>query len=242
MALDQDLAELIDGPPAKRTYYRAPKPTPREMRSVTAARLERLTMMRRHHEDDPNAAPSMDMTDTFAGVSVGWLSKVFGMDPSDVKKRLADCPAMKRQKSGYVYSLPVAARFLVKPEFDADKFIRSMKPSELPPQLQSAYWQSALMRQKWEENAGHLWRTESVMEVLGDTFKTLKNSMQLFADNLERLTELSDKQREILVAAIDGLQDDMYKSLVDMASQKRTVSSTNEMADVPKLMEDDDLI
>ena len=188
--------------------------------------LDRLVSARRGEDDAP---PSMDMTDTFGGVTVGWLSKVFGMDPSDIKKRLADCPPLHRRKAGYVYSLPVAARYLVKPVFDVRRYIENMKPSELPPQLQRDYWDSALKRQKWEENAGHLWRTESVLEVLGEVFKTIKFSTQLWADNLDRVTGLTPQQRKLLVDMVDGLQNELYEQLVKLSQERQTPSVIGEL-------------
>lgn len=191
--------------------------------------LERLMRIRR--DDLGVGAPTMDMTDTFGGVSVGWLSKVFGMDPTDVKKRLADCPPLHRRKAGYIYDLKVAARFLVKPVFDIQKYLREMKPSELPSQLQKEYWDANLKRQKWEENAGHLWRTEAVLEVLGDTFKLMKFSMQLWADSLERMTGLSIEQKRILVEMVDTLQNEIHEALIVNAAKRKTPNTRGELDD-----------
>jgi hypothetical protein len=234
MALDNDLAELIDGPAKRVPYGHRPVPmtaTLREKRNVTMARLDRLTASRRAQEDDGADSPvdmaRLDLSDVQA-VSVGWLGKVFGMDPSDVKKRLADCPPVARKKSGYVYSLPIAARYLVKPVFDVQSYLKTMKPSELPPILQNAYWDALNKKQKWEENAGQLWRTEKVIEVFGDTFKAIKNDMQLWPDTIERQTELTEAHRSILIKLIDALQDDLYKTLVKMATEKQTPSTVSE--------------
>lgn len=231
MPLDPELAELIDGPAKpdryRRAYYR-PAPadaTPQERRSVTHARLERHASARRVQEYE--GPVSLDLSDVQA-VSVGWLAKVFGIDPSDVKRRLADCPPVARKKSGYVYSLPIAARYLVKPVFDVTTYLKNMKPSELPPVLQSAYWDALNKKQKWEENAGQLWRTEKVIEVFGETFKTIKNDMQLWPDTIERQTELTEEHRSILLTLIDGLQDELYQTLVKMAKEKQTPSTVSE--------------
>lgn len=232
MSLDPELADLIDGPakPSRRarSYFRpVPKtPTLREKRSVTLARLDRLTSSNRAQEY-AEKVPSLDLSDVQA-VSVGWLAKVFRMDPSDVKRRLADCPPVANKKSGYVYSLPIAARYLVKPVFDVTTYLKNMKPSELPPVLQSAYWDALNKKQKWEENAGQLWRTERVIEVFGDTFKTIKNDMQLWPDTIERQTELTDAHRNILLKLIDSLQDELYQTLVKMAKQKQTPSTVSD--------------
>lgn len=209
---DPDIADLLGPAPGAD----ATRPSRRTDRVAKA--LDVLTRDRR--ED-----VSLDVTDIHRGVTVSWLAQVFAMDPSDVKRRLAECPPLHRRKAGYTYDLKQAARYLVKPVFDAKKYIQTMKPSELPTHLQKDYWAGQLARQKYEENAGQLWRAEAVLEVLGETFKTIKFTMQLWADNLERSTGLSNEQRELLRGMVDGLQDEIYQALVEGAKARRTPSS-----------------
>lgn len=172
---------------------------------------------------------STNLQDVHAGVTVAWLSQVFGMDPTTVKKRLADCPPLHRRKAGYIYDLKVAAQYLVKPVFDVKKYLKDMKPSELPSQLQKEYWDAALKRQKWEENAGMLWRTEKVLAVLSETFLLIKSTMQLWTEDLERTTGLDAAQRAELVRMVDGLQNDIHEGLVKMQSRQET---TNMQAEI----------
>ncbi len=228
-----ELSRIATGraPPPPPPKLPPPRPTNQD-RAREA--LERITQRNRHERDDPEAEPSLDMTDVFGGVTVGWLSKVFNMDPSDIKRRLADCPVMHRRKAGYVYDLKLAARYIVKPIFDARKYIETMKPSELPANLQDTYWKSQLARQKYELNAGELWRSADVMMVLGDVFKTIKFTMQLWADNLERQTGLTEKQRFALVGMVDALQNELHQKLVEMKDIKQTPHSG-----VEKTEEDD---
>jgi hypothetical protein len=211
MTEDPDIADLLGPTRVRRGPGRPPKPV--------------------YERDMDVGVPSMDMTDVFSGVTVTWLSKVFGIDPSDVKKRLGECPPLHRRKAGYVYSLPIAARYLVKPVFDVQKYLSTMKASELPNGLQKDYWDAALKRQKWEENAGQLWRTEAVLEVLGEAFKSIKFSMQLWADNLDRVTGLTDEQRKLLIGMVDGLQDEIYQHMVKQAQEKSTQSTRAELKD-----------
>lgn len=182
--------------------------------------------------------------DMMAGVTVSWLSQVFGMDPKTVKAKLADCPPLHRRKAGYVYHLPTACRYLIPPAISAEQYIKTMKPSDLPTAFQQSFWDAALKRQKWEENAGQLWRTDRVREVLGQTFQTIKFTVQLWADTLERQTGLTLEQRELLTELVDGLQEEIYKALVTQASEKKTPSQRgelNEMLGEPgAVIEDDD--
>lgn len=180
--------------------------------------------------------------DMLQGVTVSWLSQVFGMDPKTVKQKLADCPPLHRRKAGYVYHLPTACRYLIPPAITAENYIKTMKPTDLPTAFQQSFWDAALKRQKWEENAGQLWRTDRVREVLGGTFQTIKFTVQLWADTLERQTGLSDDQRNLLVALVDELQSEIYKALVTQAAEKQTTpqrGELNEMLGEPPVVTDD---
>lgn len=182
--------------------------------------------------------------DMHQGVTVSWLAQVFGMDPKTVKQKLADCPPLHRRKAGYVYSLPLACRYLIPPAISAEQYIKTMKPSDLPTAFQQSFWDAALKRQKWEENAGQLWRTERVREVLGQTFQTIKFTVQLWADTLERQTGLSQEQRALLTKMVDGLQEEIYKALVAQAANGRTSSQRGELNEMigepPEAVEADD--
>jgi hypothetical protein len=168
------------------------------------------------------------------------------MDPTTIKKKLKDCPPLARRKAGYVYDLKVAAQYLVKPVFNAEEYLKTMKASELPTHLQDEYWSAQLRRQKWEENAGQLWRTESVIQVLGDVLQKIKFAMQLWPDNVERATGLSDDQRKMLTSMADELLKEVHTGLLQLPLEKTTpptLAETHERA-VPALVphDDDDII
>lgn len=201
------------------------------------AMLDALTQSRRAGRQ-PGAHPHVE--DMLQGVTVSWLAQVFGMDPKTVKSKLADCPPMHRRKAGYVYHLPTACSYLIKPALTTEQIMRNLKPSDLPSQFQQSFWDAALKRQKWEENAGQLWRTEKVREVLGSTFQTIKFTMQLWADTLERQTGLSQDQRDLIVKMVDGLQEDIFKALVSKAADATTGPQAAELDEMLGEVEDED--
>lgn len=209
MTVAEDLSELVGNRPRRN------KRRPADM-------LDRLV-----EKNAQRGGPMVE--DMLAGVTVSWLSQVFGMDPKTVKAKLADCPPLHRRKAGYVYSLPVAVRYLVPPAISTDQFIKTMKPGDLPVAFQQSFWDAALKRQKWEENAGELWRSAKVQEVLGSTFQTIKFTIQLWTDTLERQVGLTPEQRKLLVAMTDSLQEDIYKSLLAQAAENRTGSLLDEL-------------
>jgi len=89
-----------------------------------------------------------------------------------------------------------------------------------------------------------------VLEVFGETFKTLKTTMQLWVDNLDDKGDMDQRQRDRLTEMVDGLLDEMHGRLVDMPNKRRTPSSREDpaaipdslRADVPLPVDDEDLI
>lgn len=200
-------------------------------RQANAARiLQELQVVRQRDEFEgkPSNVKALSTVEVQHGVTVGWLSTVFGMDPSNVRRKLRDCAPIMKRKAGYVYDLKVAAQYLVKPVFNVEQYLKSMKASELPTHLQDAYWSAMRKRQQWEADAGHLWRTEAVMEIFGDVFQTIKFAMQLWPDTVERSMGLTPEQRNMLIVMADGLQTEIHKKLVEMPKLKQTPSTLSE--------------
>lgn len=196
------------------------------------ARLQRLTEMRRQAPD--SAGLYADASSK--GVTVAWLSQVFEIPVPVVKAKLKFCQPKTVRRRGEkmvstYYDIKEAAAYLVTPAFSTADYLRAVKRGELPPALQQQIWDALLKRQKWEENAGQLWRTEKVREVLGGTFQTIKFTIQLWADTVEREVELLPDQRAIIVKLADKLQEEIYNSLVQRAAGEATGPQLDEMPD-----------
>lgn len=239
--MDDDVADLLgfddDKPSLAKRRGRPPAPETTERQNKAAAVLQQLTNSRRRDEfeDAPANIKPVGISEVQHGVTVGTLAGIFGMDPTTVRKKLRDCAPIMKRKAGYVYDLKTAAQYLVRPVFDAEQYLKNMKPSELPTHLQEAYWSAMRKRQQWEADAGHLWRTEAVLEVFGDVFQTIKFAMQLWPDQVERALGLSAEQRAMLIGMSDALQNDIHRKLVEMPKMKRTRSSLADAAETPLL-------
>ena len=234
--MDDDVADLLgfdETPSLAKRRGRPPAPETVERQNNAARVLQALTNSRRkdEFEEAPDHIKPIGISDVQHGVTVGTLAGIFGMDPTTVRKKLRDCAPILKRKAGYVYDLKVAAQYLVRPVFDAEQYLKSMKPSELPTHLQEAYWSAMTKRQQWEERAGQLWRNEAVLEVFGDVFQTIKFAMQLWPDNVERALGLTAEQRTMLTGMADALQNDIHKRLVEMPKQKVTRSSLADATD-----------
>ena len=92
--------------------------------------------------------------------------------------------------------------------------LRSSKPKDLPVEIQKEYWQAQISRQKYEENAGDLWRTTAIVDVFAAVFKSLRQEILLFADTIEAQTGLTSEQREVLFNLSDALLNNLHEALV----------------------------
>lgn len=169
-----------------------------------------------------------ELQSVFNGCSISLLSQIFGLDPREVAKRITPLAASGTRNGYPVYELKEAARYLVEPIVDMEDFIQSMKPSDLPVPVQKAYWEGRLARQRFEENAKLLWRTEKVMDVFVNVFKKLRSTLVMFDDTVEAAAGTTEAQRRIMRQIADGLLNDLRDGLIE---EFQLNAQTNELQD-----------
>jgi Mg2+ and Co2+ transporter CorA len=149
------------------------------------------------------------------------------MSPATAKRRLAGVVPLRFGAQGSpIYAFAEAAPRLCKIEVSDQEFedrIKRMRPQDLPPMIHAVFWDGQNKKATWEKNAKNLWHTEDVVEVLGETFKIVRQTMQLWADDLRQEKRLTDDQALYLQQQVDALQDDIYHRLVRMAKSRETL-------------------
>ncbi len=147
----------------------------------------------------------------YQGANISQLEALLGVDHRMITARLAKSglkPLFKKGNISY-YRVAEVAPHIIKPAFDVEEYIKRMDPRELPKILSKEFWAGMKSRQDYEERAGNLWPTERVVNEVGDLFKLIKMSVLLMADAVERTTELSDKQREIVKNLTHGMLEEL---------------------------------
>lgn len=154
----------------------------------------------------------------YEGASVNQLALLFDKKTTEVSRILAVAKVQPcgERKSYPIYRVIDAAPHLIPPrEADVADVIRNLSPKDLPPALTKEYWAAQHARLKYEEDRGDLWRTDEVIEMMSEVFKTLRMSILLMPDQLEKQSQLSDQQRNIVLNMIDGLLNDLADSLIE---------------------------
>jgi len=84
---------------------------------------------------------------------------------------------------------------------------------DLPPMLRKEFWTGQNARLKFEKDQGELWDTQTVVEYVSEAFKTIRMSLLLLSDGVERDTVLSDVQRDTIKNLIDSTLEDIRERL-----------------------------
>lgn len=162
-------------------------------------------------------------------VSITFMSEALKMDRKTVTRRLADLtPLGYHRGNSPLYDFRQALPYLITPKFDVEKALEKIGTESLPPSLQKDVWDAKLKAQKWRQNAGELWQTEDVLEVLGEAFSRLRTSTQLWIDQIADNHALPTSAQVELADLVNGLQTDLHRTLVEMPKERATYSQLGE--------------
>jgi hypothetical protein len=163
--------------------------------------------------------PVKEMLD--GGFTVSEIARAFRMNPATVRDRVANVRPHGKREERKTYLLRDVAKYLVPvPEEQVHRVMR-MNHMDLPPMLKKEYWIGQSNRLKVREQEGELWNTQSVLDYVGEAFKTIRMEIQLAADRLERETELTDRQREAVKSLMDGMMESIRANLTRIFAAKR---------------------
>jgi hypothetical protein len=190
----------------------------------------------------PDTAAPMTTSAEMAvkGVTTSWLQQVFRLDRLTVIKRLKTVQPVAFLTNGSpLYEVRIAAEHLLVPKADEAMILRSMRSQDLPNHINVAFQQASKLREdalrakrRNEEEAGQLWRTERVLEVLVQTFKTIRDEMQLWVERLSENTDVTEDQRRRFMELVDDLQNQLHEKLVELPKKGRTESVRAEAEEI----------
>lgn len=157
-------------------------------------------------------------------VTTQFLGTVFGLHANTVAKQLAKCPVAEYKPHGGKmhprYHFREAIQYLVEPKVDIATWIANSK--HFPPELNKSFWEAMRVKQKWQLEAGELWRTEDVMEIFGTVFLMIKEQTRLWVERLPDSQDMTTAQYEAFQSQVTALVDDVYHGLIELPKQGRT--------------------
>lgn len=99
--------------------------------------------------------------------------------------------------------------------------VLSMHHTDLPKMLAKEYWYGQNQRLNYLERIGDLFDTSAVVELASDAFKTIRLSLMLVSDAVEREAGLTLAQREIIDRLMHTALETMREKLIDGLEHSR---------------------
>lgn len=151
------------------------------------------------------------------GATITELAALFGMDRKDIRIRIGSIPPSGNRMQSDVWRVRDVAAKLVKLGDDHAEVVArvlAMNHTDLPKMLSKEYWYGQNQRLKYLREVGDLWDTAAIVTLAGDVFKTLRLSLMLASDAVERETGLTGRQREIIENLMHEALNDAREKLV----------------------------
>lgn len=156
----------------------------------------------------------------FEGASISQLGRLFGMDNRTVASKIHAVDPVGRRAGNPIYAVKDAAPFLVETQLDINdievviNYVRKLNHTNLPKMLTKEFWAAMTAKQRFEENAGDLWRTEQVVEAYSELVNTIRMPLVLAIDTVQAEVELSERQRQLMSALIDNLLGELSNAVI----------------------------
>lgn len=162
------------------------------------------------------------------GATVTDLAALFGMDRKEVRARIGDIPPRAKRGNMDVWRVRDVASRLTKFDDSMTDMVRRVLAThhtDLPKMLSKEFWYGQNQRLKYMRDVGDLWDTAAVVALASEVFKTLRLSLMLASDAVERETGLTEKQREIIENLMHSALGNAREKLVVSLTSLRTHSS-----------------
>lgn len=159
--------------------------------------------------DDPETSAII-----YEGASMRQLAIMFKMDAKVVTSKVSSLIPVGRRRGTPIYSIPEAAARLVKPSYDIERVVMNMNHSDLPPMLQNAFWSAQKTRASFEEMMGDLWRTSRVVRLISVLFNSVRMTLLLLPDTIEREAGLTREQKQVVRRVVQGAIVEGRKAIV----------------------------
>lgn len=163
-------------------------------------------------DTDPQAFSAI-----YEGLTIAQLAKMFNVSQDVVAQATAKVKPVRRQGRGYIYSVAEIGPHICRPTTEPEQlaeYIKTLHPNQLPMMLRKEFWQAQRQKQEYEKEAGDLWPTDKVVEKVSGLVKLVAISVRLFSDAVERNSELTDRQKQVIQQLTDGMLDDLRKKMV----------------------------
>lgn len=151
----------------------------------------------------------------YTGCNLSQLCVIFKMDRRTVAEKIHEVPPCDSRGGYPIYQIRDVAPYLVKPAYDVEAYLRRMNHKDLPPMLSKEFWGGLKAKQDYQLREGELWHTTDVIKAVSELLKTLRMSILLQLDTVERDTVLTPVLRKRMMDLTDGALNSTADAIIE---------------------------
>lgn len=156
----------------------------------------------------------------YEGANMSQLSILLKMDDRVLKEKMHGIQPCGKRGNAAIYDVAEVAKRVGKLTAEqVNAAMQRLNHKDLPKELTKEYWAGLRSKQEYLAKEGRFWPTEHVVESYGDLFQLVKMSARLCVDAVERSTDLTERQRNIIKGQMDGMLVD-FRSRVEQLAEK----------------------
>lgn len=166
----------------------------------------------------------VDEKEFYMPVGVSFLAKVLRLNAETIQRRLRTVTPVGHAGTSQnrpLYDFASVVPFLVKPKMDIRTYLRSLNPTDMPPNISKVFWEAERIRTKTLVEAGEAWPTEQVLTVMSQANKMVNDRIPLLVEAM-REEGLDDDLLKKLEAACDQFRTDVHEAFVEFPKSQST--------------------
>lgn len=173
--------------------------------------------------------------------TVAQIAQLFNTDAKTLPRRMKGLVPKGTRKGYKVFNIAEAASRIITPGYEIEEFIRQMSPQEMPVLLSKEFWNGQNARINYEKALGNLWPTEDVVAALGEFANTVRITLLLVPDDVDREIGVTDGQRDIVRRIMHAAVDTLKKNIAERFKDYHAHSTDHRIAAAQRIIDASDL-
>ncbi|WP_164881700.1 DUF1441 family protein [Paenirhodobacter populi] len=180
--------------------------------------------------------------------TVSFIAAALGIDRRTVERKLMGVAPAERQGKSDLYAFPEACKAIFRSENGLSaQALASLKPDQLPPITQSAFWNAQKQRVAFYQETGELWRSDQIEHALDAIIKVFRESLVSLPEKLKAATKAGKTHQDVAYAILEVVEDQASKSVRELHGKSYSAElalieeqmSTQDMFEAGELPDDE---
>lgn len=180
--------------------------------------------------------------------TVSFIAAVLGKDRRTVERKLAGLTPEHDDGKSVLYDFPQACEAIFRSETGLSAAaLADLRPEQLPPITQAAFWNAQKQRIAVYREASNLWRSEDIEEAVDAVVKVFRDAMVSLPEKLRMAQKAGKTHQDVAYGILEMVEEQAGRSLRELRGQSFSAElalieeqmTVQEMAEAGEIPEDD---